>query len=127
MMSLTFRQLPDRYVVCRLAPDAPMPTWIPKGSLVSITRTQDELSIVCPEPVTPPNVKCETGWTALKLEGPFPFTLTGVLSSFLVPLAENKIPIVAVSTFDTDYVFIKLDNLEAAVDALQKAGHQLIQ
>jgi hypothetical protein len=63
---------------------------------------------------------------ALKLEGPFPFTLTGVLSSFLVPLAENKIPIVAVSTFDTDYVLIKLDNLEAAVDALKKAGHQQI-
>jgi len=125
-MMLTFRQLPDRYVVCRLAPDAPIPTWIPTGSLVSITRTQDELSIVCPEPATLPNVKCEAGWAALKLEGPFPFTVTGVLSSFLVPLAENKIPIVAVSTFDTDYVLVKLDNLEAAVDALKKAGHQQI-
>jgi len=125
-MMLTFRQLPDRYVVCRLAPDAPIPTWIPTGCLVSITRTQDELSIVCPEPATLPNVKCEAGWAALKLEGPFPFTVTGVLSSFLVPLAENKIPIVAVSTFDTDYVLIKLDNLEAAVDALKKAGHQQI-
>ena len=125
-MTLTFRQLPDRYVVCRLAPDAPIPTWIPTGCLVSITRTQDELSIVCPEPDPLPDVKCEADWMALKLEGPFPFTLTGVLSSFLVPLAENKIPIVAVSTFDTDYVLVKLDNLEAAVDALKKAGHQQI-
>jgi len=41
-------------------------------------------------------------------------------------LAENKLPIVAVSTFDTDYVLIKLDNLEAAVDALRKAGHQQV-
>ena len=63
----------------------------------------------------------------LKLEGPFPFTLTGVLSSFLVPLAENKIPIFAVSTFDTDYVLIKRETLEAAIDALQKAGHHQIR
>jgi hypothetical protein len=67
-MALTFRELPDRYVVCRLAPDAPIPTWIPAGPLVSITRTQDELSIVCREPDPLPDVKCEADWMALKLK-----------------------------------------------------------
>jgi uncharacterized protein len=124
-MILTFRQLPQRFIVCRISPDAPIPGWIPAGSLVSITRTEDELSIVCLEPIPLPDVKHEAGWVALKLEGPFPFTQTGVLASFLKPLAEDRIPIFAISTFDTDYILIKQENLESALRALQKAGHEL--
>lgn len=62
----------------------------------------------------------------MKLEGPFPFSLTGVLSSFLAPLAENKIPIFAMSTFDTDYVLVKEVDVERAVSALQAAGHEMV-
>lgn len=125
-MTLTFRQMPGLFVVCRLGPDADIPAWVPGGSLVSISRTQDELSIVCPQPSPLPPEKCEPGWACLKLEGPFPFSMTGVLSSFLAPLAERKIPIFAVSTFDTDYVLIKHQNLVDAVGALESAGHTLI-
>ena len=124
-MTLTFRQLSERFIVCRLAADEPVPAWIPSGPLVSITRTQDELSIVCPEPTPAPDAKHEAGWVALKLEGPFPFSQTGILASFLEPLAEGRIPIFAVSTFDTDYILIKHENLEAALHTLQNAGHQL--
>jgi uncharacterized protein len=124
-MTLTFRQLSERFMVCRLSPDAPLPAWVPSGPLVSITRTQDEVSIVCPEQRPLPDVKCEAGWVALKLEGPFPFSQTGILASFLQPLAEGRIPIFAISTFDTDYVLIKHENLEAALHALSNAGHQL--
>ncbi|HKR32803.1 MAG TPA: ACT domain-containing protein [Terriglobales bacterium] len=72
-----------------------------------------------------PDAKCEAGWVALKLEGPFPFSQTGILASFLQPLAENRIPIFAISTFDTDYVLIKQENLEAALHSLGNAGHKL--
>jgi uncharacterized protein len=125
-MGLKFRQLAGSYLVSRLAPDAGLPAWIPSGSIVSITRTQDELSIVCEEPRPLPSEKYEAGWACLKLEGPFPFSLTGVLSSFLAPLAENKIPIFAMSTFDTDYVLVKRDDLARAVTALQAAGHEVV-
>ena len=91
-----------------------------------MVRTRDELSIVCAEDRIPDGVRAERGWLALKLEGPFPFSMTGVLASFLQPLAEAQIPIFAISTFDTDYVLIKRETLEQAVVALGAAGHEKI-
>lgn len=124
-MNLAFRVLPGTFAVCRLAADAVVPSSIAAGDLFSVTRTREELSLVCPESAAPPGERCEGNWACLKLEGPFPFALTGILSSFLLPLAERKIPIFAVSTFDTDYVLVKRENLEAALAALEEAGHRL--
>ncbi len=122
-MNLKFRRLPSTFAVCRLPPDAPAPaTTVP---FTSITRTADELSIVCPIDQAPQNAKCESPWTCFKLEGPFPFALTGVLASFLNPLAERGIPIFAIATFDTDYVLVKEEHAETAAETLIKAGHTL--
>ena len=74
----------------------------------------------------PEGAIAERGWVALKLEGPFPFSTTGVLASFLQPLADAEIPIFAISTFDTDYVLIKRQNLEQAIAALGAAKHEKI-
>ena len=74
----------------------------------------------------PDGVRVEKDWVALKLEGPFPFSLSGVLSSFLQPLATAEIPIFVVSTFDTDYVLMKRDKLEQAIKALGAAGHEML-
>jgi len=71
----------------------------------------------------PKNVRCEVGWIALKLEGPFTFSMTGVLASFLQPLGDARISIFAVSTFDTDYVLIKGGQLDKARAALAAAEH----
>jgi uncharacterized protein len=90
------------------------------------TRTAEELSIVCPADQAPANAKCESSWTCFKLEGPFPFALTGVLASFIDPLAQRGVAIFAVSTFDTDYVLVKEEHLAAALEALRAAGHELI-
>lgn len=92
-----------------------------------MVRTSDELSVVCEEGRVPDGVRSEEGWVALKLEGPFPFSMTGVLAAFLEPLAQAKIPIFAISTFDTDYVLIKKADLERAVGALAKGGHNQLQ
>ena len=89
-----------------------------------MTRSREELSIVCEEQRVPEGVRGERGWVALKLEGPFPFAMTGVLASFLQPLAEEKIAIFAISTFDTDYVLVKRADLERAMKALAAAGHE---
>ena len=103
-----------------------MPEWAIGPGFSCVTRTAEELSIVCEQGRVPAGVRVETGWVGLKLEGPFPFAMTGVLTSFLQPLAAAGIPIFAVSTFDTDYVLMKRDKLEKATDALRVAGHQMV-
>ncbi len=104
-----------------------VPPWAFRESgFCSVTRTSDELSIVCTEEAIPREVEAERGWVCLKLAGPFAFTQTGILSSFLAPLAESGIGIFAVSTFDTDYVLIKEENWGVASSALREAGHELI-
>jgi hypothetical protein len=126
--NLKYRVLAERLAVCRLAPNAPTPARAVEGEFFCVVRTANELSIVCPENACagdqiPEHALVEPGWTALKLEGPFPFSMTGVLASFIRPLAEAKIPIFAISTFDTDYVLIKSEDLPRAVVTLSAAGH----
>ncbi len=120
---LRYRVLPENLAICRLAAGSTLPQWSRQGGFFSVTNTAEELSIVCEESRVPAGTQTEKGWVALKLQGPFPFTLTGALSSFLSPLAEAKVPIFAISTFDTDYVLIKREHLEQAVAALAAAGH----
>ena len=127
-MTLKYRVLIHRLAVCRATAESPIPAWAQNADFFCIVHTTDELSLVCPEACVGAgdlNFQIERGWTALKLEGPFPFTVTGILASFLQPLAEAKIPIFAVSTFDTDYVLIKHDDLSRAQAALGAAGHEL--
>jgi hypothetical protein len=119
---LKFRQLPGPYAIVRLAPDAPSPAWATKGDFSSITRTADELSIVCLAANLPADVHSPHRWICLKLEGPFPFSQTGVLLSFIEPLSNNGIPIFAISTYDTDYVLIQKEFERTVLDALQQAG-----
>jgi hypothetical protein len=123
---LKFRQLPRTYAIVRLAPSAPVPAWAMKGAFTSITRTSDELSIVCPTENLPSDVQSSNRWICFKLEGPFPFSLTGILLSFIAPLSGNGIPIFAVSTFDTDYVLVQEPDCDRALDVLRKAGHELV-
>ena len=122
---LKFRQLPGTYAIVRLAPDAPVPDWATKGDFTSTTRTADELSIVSPTDNLPPDVHSSHRWICLKLEGPFPFALTGILLSFIEPLSGNGIPIFAISTFDTDYVLVLEPDSARAFEALRHAGHEL--
>ena len=103
-----------------------MPEWAVGAGFFCVTQTADELSIVCEEGRVPDGVRVQKDWVALKLEGPFPFSLTGVLSSFLQPLATAEIPIFALATFDTDYVLMKREKLEAAIKALGAAGHEML-
>lgn len=117
--------LREPLVVCQLPASARVPEWALESAFFSLARAGDELSIVCEEARVPEGVRTEKGWVALKLEGPFPFSMTGVLASFLHPLAEAGISIFAVSTFDTDYVLIKHESLERATAALARAGHEM--
>ena len=125
-LRLAFRWLTGLYAIVRLAPDMSAPDWATQGEFTSITRTADELSIVCPADNLPRDVNSPHHWICLKLEGPFSFSQTGVLLSFIEPLSSNGIPIFAISTYDTDYVLIQEEFAGMALDSLQKAGHELL-
>jgi hypothetical protein len=125
-MRLKFRRLTKSlYAIVRLQADAAVPEWATKGDFTSITRTGAELSIVCPMENLPPEVSSVHRWIGLKLEGPFPFSQTGVLRSFIEPLSSNGIPIFAISTYDTDYILIPEEWAGAALKELSRAGHEL--
>jgi hypothetical protein len=113
------------FAACRLEADAPIPPWAIAGLFFSITRTADELSVVCRQDAVPEGVVCEAGWRCLRVAGTVPFSVVGVLASLTVPLAEAGISIFAVSTFDTDYLLVKEKDFEAALDALRRLGHAI--
>jgi uncharacterized protein len=121
---LRFLQLKDTYVIVRLAPDSVVPDWATKGEFTSVTRTVDELSIVCPRENVPNQTASAPRWICFKVEGPFPFSQTGVLQSFIEPLSNGGVPIFAISTYDTDYVLVQEEFAEVAFGALQRAGHE---
>jgi len=123
MAELRFRKLPKTFSICRLAPDAPVPDWATQGDFVSVTRTTDELSLLCPSDNIPLEQRPDLTWVVFKLEGPFAFTETGILASFISPLSAAGVPIFAVSTFDTDYVLVWEEHFIKALEILQAAGH----
>jgi uncharacterized protein len=124
---LTLTVLNDPFGVCRLPADAPIPAWAIQGDFFSITRTADELSIVCPENrLIDEDVSiCEKSWRGIKIEGPLEFTLVGILASLLEPLSRADISIFAISTYDTDYILVKEKDFEAALKVLIQEGHRV--
>src|SRR4051794_36571894 len=120
--------LPANYAVCRLPPSDRVPSWALElhEGLVSITRTPDELSIVCPEEAVPPDIEAEDGFKALQVPGPVPFEQTGVLAAIAAPLAAAGISIFAIATYDTDYVLVRARALDRALGALQQPARSRI-
>jgi len=117
---LTLSVLQGKLAVCRLEKFSPIPDWVVEEDFFSITKTDDELSIVCYEECVPKNIKSEKGWRAFKVEGPLDFTQTGILASLANPLAEAGISIFAMSTFDTDYLLVKEHDLDESVKILKE-------
>ena len=121
-MRLRLRSLHGRYSIARLDPDAPIPAWL-RGELTSITRTPDELSIVCDEDAVPDGVQAERGWRALAVAGPIPFEITGVAAALTTALAGANISVFVMATYDTDYLLVKDEVFARACDVLRDAGH----
>ena len=111
--------------VSRLYETAELPEWARKGPFFCLTRTSDELSIVCLEENVPEGIRQERGWRAFKLHGPIEFSTVGVLASLTAPLARSGISLFALSTFDTDYLLVKEDDVKKATLALREEGHRI--
>ena len=115
------RLLAGRFAILRLDPDAAPPDWLFRsvGGVYSLTRTPEELSMVCAESDVPAaSDHCERGWRMLLLEGPIPFEMVGVLAALVGPLAQAEVPVFAISTFNTDALLVREHDLERALEVL---------
>lgn len=122
---LQLELLAERFAVLQLAPDSAQPEWFKGVTFYSLTRTPDELSIVLPENTLPEGMKAERGWRCLVVKGHLDFATVGVLASVSGPLAAAGIPLLVVSTYNTDYVLVKAACLESSIQVLRSAGHHV--
>ncbi|MBL4931393.1 ACT domain-containing protein [Clostridium paridis] len=122
---LELKLLEKYYGVCRLSSEDEIPRWALQSDIYSITKTHDELSIVCNEEHIPEGIECEKQWRALKVQGPLDFSLIGILSTISRALAQQRISIFAISTYDTDYILVKDDKRNEAVEALKAIGCEI--
>ena len=123
--NLVLTVLEETFSIHRLAPDASLPETISECDFYSLSKTADELSLVCPEHLAVKSEKHSLDWKCLKVAGPLDFKLTGILAGITDVLAKERISVFAISTFDTDYILIKKQNLTNAVSELERAGYQI--
>lgn len=122
---LSLRVLPGSFALVRLDPALPVPAWASGGALSSVTRTADELSIVCEAERAPAGVAAHSDWRCLAVAGPLDLSAVGILAALTDALAEVGVSLFAISTFDTDYLLVRSAALETAVDALRRRGHSV--
>lgn len=123
--TLTLERNKQPLAILRLAATEPIPDWAiaEQSEFFSITRTNDELSIVCNLRLVPTDVAAERDWVALKIAGPLAFDEVGIIATLATTLQRACVPIFVVSTYDTDYVLIRNVDMETAAEALERAGH----
>jgi hypothetical protein len=122
---LALELLAGEYAICRLAPDAAVPDWAAGEGFWSVTRTRDELSVVTRGERVPPGLVATRGWRLLGVRGPLDFDAVGILAGLTGTFAAAGVSIVAISTYDTDWVLVRRERLEEAVRALRAAGHMV--
>jgi uncharacterized protein len=125
-MTLSLIQLNETFTIHRLQPDAEIPPSALRSPFFAMARTDDELSLVLPESVKIESERSADGWACFKVEGPLDFNQIGVLAGVSTVLAQAKVSIFALSTFDTDYLLVKREQARAAREALASAGYQVL-
>ncbi len=119
--TLILQTHPEIYTICKLPPHAPLPIWLTTegNSFFSLTKTNEELSIVCELAIVPEEMNDQKSWRMFKIKGQMDFDLTGILKQVLDPLAESNIGIFAVSTYDTDYILVQEKDFDKATEVLK--------
>ena len=125
MRKLNLMLSPHLYALCQFHPDKHIPYWALLGDFISLTRTPEELSIVCQQDNVPEEIEAERGWRCIKVHGYFDFSQAGVHASLAVPLAEAEISVLAIATYATDYLLVKAEKVERAIEVLGQAGHSV--
>jgi hypothetical protein len=118
---LALEWVPGAFAICRLPATDDVPAWAGVGSgqsLVNITRTEHELSILVPQEVGPEGVQAERGWVALRVAGQLDMMTIGVLARLTNALADAEVPVFTISTYDTDVLLVKSPDVGRALAAL---------
>ena len=115
--------LGEIYGICVFESDTEIPEWAAAVSFCSITRTQEELTIVCPQNTIPSGCEYDAGWRCFRIDGSFDLNQIGVISSLAAPLAQASISIFVVSSYDTDYILVKKEKVNQAIAVLTDSGH----
>jgi len=118
MKKLTLSVLPEKLGICHFDKKSPIPGWAMDISFCSITRTKDELSVVCPQDKIPGGVLTEKDWRAFKLEGAADIFSVGIIASLSQPLAEAGISLFNISTYETNYILVEEKNLVKSKEIL---------
>ena len=115
------------FAICRLSPEDELPVWSGESEFLSVTRSPDEISIVCSQRGLPPDVQCSRNWRMMRIEGVLDLQMTGILSGLLSPLARAEINVFVLSTFDTDYILVPELMLDRACMVLGAEGHRIVK
>ena len=118
-------QLPEALVVVRLAPGAEIPVWAESSSILSITATATETSLVCAARGVPPKAVQHGPLTGFAVKGPLDLSLVGVLHQLLGPLVEEQISVFTLSTYDTDWILVRQADEDRAAEAWRRDGHEV--
>lgn len=121
----SYSLLQDTFAICRMDKNASLPGWAVGGEFWSVSRTPDELSVVCPQGSVPADVDHEAGWKCLKVDSPFQFDLAGMILSMAAPLAEAEMDLFVVATHDSDYLMVREKDLERTTAEIARAGFSL--
>jgi len=126
MSKQSLELMKEAFTIHSFDPSEAIPEQVYDAPVYFIAKTYDELSIVCPDFIKLNSNESESGWAALEVLGPLGFSMTGILSNISGVLAQEKISIFAISTFDTDYILIKQEFIDNAINSLQKNGYNVI-
>lgn len=119
----TLTILDGAFAIHRLSPAAQIPNQLFQEDFFALVKTTEELSIVCSDRLVIAGDEVESGWRCLKVVGPLDFSLTGIIAGLSQVLADAEVSIFAVSTFDTDYLLVRSQQLGKAKDVLRQAGY----
>lgn len=122
-MKLKFSVLKGEFTIHQFPPNYKIPQKVYESDFYSISKTEDEVSIVCSSSILLNSEKSESGWSCIKVIGPLDFSLTGIIADISAVLAKAEISIFAISTYDTDYFLVKTEKLQFAGEVLLAAGH----
>lgn len=123
---LQFSVQPGHFAVCQLQQDEPLPEWLYRSSFYSISKTADELSVVCEEYLVKGEIRKSLGWRLLKINGVLNLSLTGITAQFSTALAKAGVNLSVIATYNTDYILVEEIKLAAAMEALRGAGFEVI-
>ena len=122
---MELKTIPYRFTVCKLMSVGDLPSGI---DFCFTAKTDEEISLVCKtEDVPEKTLVRDDGWKGFRIEGVLEFSLIGILSKISAILAENKVGIFAVSTYNTDYIFVKEENFDKAINALKDNGYDVAE